>query len=414
MQVGEIAAKFSFNLILARFTGPLGTGIFYSAFSITVFGAVLGRVGQDRSLLRYVSSLIAQGRSGAARSAVKRGLLLTIGCSAATALVVVMSSKEIARYLGQEADLADVVRVLGVAIVPLALLTVVASLLRALRRIWSSQLVLSVLWPTLTCLGLLLVGASASHQQVAWIQLSSLAVTATVGFIWLAHAFNRHVGPAERFPVQLLLSSGREMCVITLFNTALQWLPILILGLFATSAEVGVFAMASRIAVLAAFAVTAVNWIVAPLVASAHGTGNTAAVERTAQRATVLCMAFGLPIVAAFFIVPQYVMGLFGEAFVDGGTTLQILALGYAASIVAGPVGIVLTMTGHERALRSNVTTAFVVTLVAGLALIPSLGSMGAAVAVTLGMMVQNLLGALCVWNTLRIRTIPISLGLLR
>jgi O-antigen/teichoic acid export membrane protein len=42
-------------------------------------------------------------------------------------------------------------------------------------------------------------------------------------------------------------------------------------------------------------------------------------------------------------------MRLFGPEFAAGALTLQILAVGHAVRLAAGPLGTVLIMTGHQR-----------------------------------------------------------------
>ena len=51
--VGAVLGFF-FNIVLARVLGAQGAGIIYLALTITTIAAILGRIGKDVSLLRFI------------------------------------------------------------------------------------------------------------------------------------------------------------------------------------------------------------------------------------------------------------------------------------------------------------------------------------------------------------------------
>ncbi|MGB0289111.1 hypothetical protein, partial [Aequoribacter sp.] len=55
------ALAFSFNLALGRLLGAEGAGLYFLAFSITAIGSVLGRIGLDNVLVRFVAIHTASG-----------------------------------------------------------------------------------------------------------------------------------------------------------------------------------------------------------------------------------------------------------------------------------------------------------------------------------------------------------------
>jgi O-antigen/teichoic acid export membrane protein len=94
---------------------------------------------------------------------------------------------------------------------------------------------------------------------------------------------------------------------------------------------------------------------------------------------------------------------LFGKSFVEGGSALRVLILGQIFNTAMGSVGLVLIMTGHDRAFAGAITIS---TLLKGSLLIycvPLWGVLGAAIAATSSMVCVNIIGAAFVVRLLQI-----------
>jgi O-antigen/teichoic acid export membrane protein len=410
MQVAEAATKFGLNLLLARLLGGSGIGLFYLAFTVTTLGAVAGRLGLDRSLLRHVAANIAVENYAAARGAIVQGLGITLLASSATSLILFGAAPLLAVYAFAEPALVSPLRIMTIAIVPLALLTVLSSMLRALRQIFSSQLILSVMWPLITACGVAALGASVGVVGATSVQLAAMTGTALLGLILLWRASPRLHGIQGRFSTRILIQTSVPLFFVTAMNTLLQWSPNIILGVFASGAEVGRFALASRTAMLAAFAVSAVNLMAAPNFAALHRRGDLETLNATVRHATLLMLLFGGVPIMVLLAFPGSIMALFGEEFRAGGLSLLILTLGQLVSTVCGPAGIVLNMTGHEKALQNITLVALLVTWGLSLPLSALYGGVGMAIAVTAGVTIQNVGGSLFVYRILGILTLPFRL----
>lgn len=410
MQAAEAATKFGLNLLLARFLGGSGVGLFYLAFTVTILGAVAGRLGLDRSLLRHVAANIAVENYAAARGAIVKGLAITLLASSAISLILFAAAPLLATYAFAEPALADPLRIMTIAIIPLALLTVVSSMLRSLRQVFSSQLILSVMWPLLTACGVAALGASVGVVGATSVQLAAMTCTALLGLILLWRASPRLHGIQGQFPTKVLIQTSVPLFFVQAMNTLLQWSPNIILGFFTSGAEVGRFALASRTAMLAAFAVSAVNFMAAPNFAALHRRGDLERLNATVRQATLLMLLFGGVPITVMLAFPGPIMALFGEEFRAAGLSLLILTLGQLVSTICGPAGMALNMTGHEKALQNVTLVSLLATWGLSLPLSGLYGGVGMAIAVTVGVIVQNVGYSIFVYRNLGILTLPIRL----
>ena len=84
-------------------------------------------------------------------------------------------------------------------------------------------------------------------------------------------------------------------------------------------------------------------------------------------------------------------MGLFGTEYSRSALLLVILALGQLVNVMTGSLGYLLSMSGHERDMRTIVLLSGPFAMLAALVLIPLYGVTGVAVATALAVAAQNL-----------------------
>jgi O-antigen/teichoic acid export membrane protein len=175
------------------------------------------------------------------------------------------------------------------------------------------------------------------------------------------------------------------------------------LGIWAENTDVSRYAIAWRTATLISFVLFAVNTIAQPKFAELHARNDMQALAATAHRATLLMTVFAAPVFLILLAAPGYIMSVFGSDFSAGATTLQILSVGQFINVVAGSVGVLLVMSGHERDFRNVQIIVAIVVLTLNVMLIPRYGDVGAALAAASALIVQNVLFGYFVWIRLGI-----------
>ncbi|WP_018995113.1 polysaccharide biosynthesis C-terminal domain-containing protein [Thioalkalivibrio sp. ALJ2] len=83
---------------------------------------------------------------------------------------------------------------------------------------------------------------------------------------------------------------------------------------------------------------------------------------------------------------------------------LAILAFGQLVNVAFGSVGMFLTMSGYERETLMGHLVALAVNAATAVALIPLLGVIGAAIAVTIGLLTWNVVLAVKFVQRLQLR----------
>ena len=152
------------------------------------------------------------------------------------------------------------------------------------------------------------------------------------------------------------------------------------LGVLSGPEEAGVFAVANRIALLLAFGLAAVNAIAAPLISHLYATDNHNELQRMLTLAAKGIALYTLPAACGMIALAPWLLGLFGAEFSIGLLPLYWLIAGQTINALAGSVGILLIMTGHQVIAARFIWVAVFGKITLNAILMPNFGALGAAI----------------------------------
>lgn len=212
-------------------------------------------------------------------------------------------------------------------------------------------------------------------------------------------------------PAEVTLSqfrfTSRAFFATNLASFMQQVLGVMIAGWLLSSADLGLFKSSQQVGVLIAFILIVINAIFPPRFAMLHYQGKVSALGRLARQGALLALILAAPSVLVCLVAPGWVLGWIGEEFSAGAPLLRIIALAQLVNVATGSVGLLLSMTGHEALMRNIALTCNALGLVAFFVLIPFFGALGAAIALSFVLIVQNLVAMCFVWTRLGIWTLP-------
>jgi O-antigen/teichoic acid export membrane protein len=395
VKVLAAASAFCANVVVARLLGADQAGLFFLAHTIVLLAAAVGRLGLDQTFVRLIAAYRADDDWGRVKAVYRTGLTWVLLLSTGLALLLWTTADVLGRYVFSEAGFGAVLRVTALAVPFVALFGLLAAALQGVKRVVESLLTLSVIAPlALLIFALALRPETADEVALLFVVSAGIAVLGGVLSWYSRWPWST---PAQPVPSSHILASCLPLFVATVLSLSSNLSGQLMLGAWATSADVAIFNAAQRTAALTSFVLVAVNSIAAPKFAALYTTGQKAALKQTALNSTRLMVVVALPPLALMLFFPSWVLSLFGPAFPDGALALQILAIGQFVNVASGSVGYLLAMTGHERILRNIVFVAAASCIGLGLVLVPAYGLLGAAIATAVGMAMQNVL---CVWQS--------------
>lgn len=393
------AAGFAFllNVVLARLLGAEGSGVFFLAFTIVLIAAAIGRIGMENTLVRFVAASISEGIKGKVLGVYNKALLYSLLVSTFLSILLYNLAPWISVSLFTKPELAIPLKYMSLAIMPLAMLTLHAYALQGLKKITASISTLSVLVPLITCLVAIVFVPSFGINAAVYGYVLATVITLVLGR-WFWKKSIRGWDPGVIcIETKELFSSSMPLFVIVLMDMVINWSPMLFLGIWESNENVGIYSAASRTAMLTSFILIAVNSIAAPKFSELYKKGDIKTLGIVARNSVKMMMLFASPILLIFIFLPEWILGVFGKDFKQGGLVLTILAVGQFVNVATGSVGYLLMMTGNERLMRNNLVVSGIVGIILSIVLIKNHGILGAAIAVTATVTMQKFIAWLMV-----------------
>jgi O-antigen/teichoic acid export membrane protein len=395
---------FAFHVMLARMLGAEGAGLYFLAFSVATITTIFGRMGLDSTFVRFTAANASVGDWAAVKGLYKKGVSLALVVSFTASLIMFIGAPWMAGSVFSKPELAIMIQWMSLAIIPASLFMLHGELLRGLRRVRDFQLVRFVLVNLIAIPGIYFLSGVWGVKGAIWAYTISASLTALAGWLMWRRATPQLRGIQGRFPTDRLLQSSMPLLGTALLGLGMGSASTVLLGVWGSSAEVGVFAVAFRAAMLITLILFSFNAIIAPKFAALYRQGDIKAIRSTARNSIVLMALVACPVFFLFLLSPDRIMALFGPQFVGASTVLVVLAAGQFINTSTGSVGLLLTMSGHERVARNNAFFSMAANLALSLILIPRYGALGAAVAFSISLSLKNLHGVFLVQKHLSIK----------
>lgn len=416
LRIVAIGLGFAANVALARLLGVEAFGICALVAAWATLLTTPAMFGFDRLLVRELAAFQAaaewQRVRGILRLADRTVLTLAVVLGAGMALVGVALGDP--HGLGAPAAFA-----VGGAMVPLlALVNLRQSALQGLHQVTRSFIAETLVRPgTLIVLSgvSLMAGSLMAGLQHADATLGSifLLIGTVLAFLTGRALLRGYLGSERRGPTVAPHGWPRAAIPLAYLGTIAViggQADLVLVGLLARPEDAGAYAVAVRGSVLISLPLIVINATTAPSFARLWRLGDVAQLQRTVTLSVRGALLLTIPIAAAFVLFPAVFLGLFGEGFERAVGALAVLSVGRVVNVAVGPTGTLLAMTGQERVAALGATVGPVLEVLLALALIPSVGLVGAAVASSAALIAASAIQVASVRRRLGVR--PSIIGL--
>lgn len=179
---------------------------------------------------------------------------------------------------------------------------------------------------------------------------------------------------------------------------------LLVLGVFRSAAEVGVYRAATLVALQASVGLAVASEVLAPHIARLYQAGDHSGLRHLVRQAQLGLVTSGA-LLAGFCILfgHDILVFVFGSAYAGGASALAVLAFGQFLAVAAGTGSVLLNMSGHEKDVLRVFALSAATNLVANILLVPSFGMVGAAWATTGCQLFTNGMLVYFVWHRIKL-----------
>ncbi len=395
IQLMGVGLGYLLQVFLARVMGREEYGLYTYILAWATICAVVCNLGIPVAVLRFIPQYSTQGDWGRFQGVIRGSSQLTSAVSIGISLLATVVVLSINSYTRLE-NLTLIL--FGVWIVPLlALENLQGNLFRGGRQMVAAYGPSKVLRPLL-----LMGGVGAMLLWEGSQKLTSLFVFIITIVTYLILISSQQVliqrdlltkGEREKpiYEFRSWLRVSLPLLLIVGFVIILYQTDILMIGVLLGPSEVGVYNAATKTSYLTTFVYTAVEAIAAPTIASLYTAGDRAQLQKVMT--TMAHLVFWPTMIVTLFLIlfSNYILGLFGSEFVAAQWPVNILVLGQLVNATTGPAGYMLDLTGHQdQSARVRCFTA-IINIVLNYILIPKFGIIGAAIATSTAVILDNL-----------------------
>lgn len=399
---------FSTAVVLARILGPSGYGIYSFSLAVLMLSAIPAQVGIPQLITRETAKAQTQGHFGLMLSLWRWGNLAVIAFS-----ILVITIIAILLSITNESASTSRTQTLfiGLLLIPLiALANVRGACLRGLRKIIQGQLPESVIRPAfllaLISLTWYYTEEKITPEKTMGIYLIAASLAFVVGIWLLKHARPKDLTSSlkAKSNIKVWVKAAIPLALIAGLELINKHADLIILGIFRSNEEVGIYRVVFQVSMLTGFGLHAINQVIQPYMARLYTQGDNIRLQHLATISARLALFAALfPTILFVMFGSDLLRLVFGQGYHSGAVALILLSIGQLFSSAIGSVGTLLNMTGHEKDTIKGISIAVVANLTMNILLIPEYGASGAATATML---------TLILWNYLLRKAVHMRLGI--
>ncbi|MCK6419237.1 MAG: oligosaccharide flippase family protein [Alphaproteobacteria bacterium] len=352
VMLAGIGMGFLVQMLLARGLGATDYGIYNFIFALASFVAVIGALGFETSIIRFIATL--KDSPATLSSLLRFSQLFSVGFSLLAAAIVFCGLYALGYSTTYPASALGIGAGMSVMMV---LLRLNSGILRGYghgtRSVFFEIAFREFVMLVILAVFFFLRGYPLPDATSILLILLAVYALGALAAHYAATA-DRQTLPAYspwpgRMQAMEWLRISFPMVVMTAARRLMQRMDIIVLGLMLPPAQVGIYALATMFADTATLASRPTLAHFSPEAARLYQQGNKPTLRRLFWHATGFIAAIHSLTALVIAVLAPFIFPYFGPEFAKAIPALWILLAGIILSAAQGPVGNLLLMTEYER-----------------------------------------------------------------
>ena len=400
------------QVLMGRFLGPGNYGLFNLGMSVMAIFCVLPHFGLGSALTQFIPYNIKNNRYDKVKAGIDFSLKFCLIVGVLVSIVLFILSDAIAIKVFHNSELELVIKVLCIALPFWALHNTSAGFIQAFKKpeyyAYIENISMKALQISIFVISILL-GYRLFGALFAFI---CAAIFASIAYIYILYSklypslnisiFNpkQKKGPVEKELVSLswpLFLSG----FVFLF---MGYTDRILLGIYMTSADIGIYAAAFAIANLMLFPFTSFDFIFRPVVSEHFAVKDISGIQKLYISVTKWMFLLTFPAVIYLIFYSRDIIWLvYGESFTTGYLALIVLSMGIAVNGLMGMTGGILIAIKKTKLTLLAEVIGMVSNVGLNIILIPKFGIIGAAIGTSVSISLRRISSMAFMYKELKI-----------
>ena len=381
-----------------EFFGPETQGRLNLSFSFMMIGALICRLGLD---IHFVKIFSIEGNHLNSKGIYFKTIPFVFGLTLIVSSIVFLLSDQISSLFFNDEQLGNYLKWTAPCIIFFTFILLNASVFRGLKKnsLYSFLFNGGRFAFTLAVFFLFIL---FRKEPIVTIIAHTIAIFILLLIsIKYIYKYNFPYSKKSIYTTKKFIFHSLPMLISTSMIVFLGWSDTIILGIFKTTSDVGVYGVILKVAVVTSFTFQALDSILAPKLSQAYHNKDMEGFKKLIKYSTILNFMISLIIVIVIIFFRSWILSIFGEEFSKASTALIILCFGQLFNAVCGPVGSILQMTGRQIIFRNILIVAFLLNIVLNLLLAPKYGITGVAISTAISLATWNILSVSYIKKTI-------------
>jgi O-antigen/teichoic acid export membrane protein len=352
IRIGGQVMGFLLTLIIARYFGASGLGDYVLAIIVLRVFAMIAKLGVDTTSIRVISSFASQKKFKSIKYFRKKIVLLLIATTLIFSTIMYFNAALLASFIGAN---PEYIKLNSFLVLPMTFFILHYQSLRGLKKIAEFSFFYRMSETLFTIVFILVIMQFNKDASVPiYGYVTSICIVSILTFIsynyWFKVKSKEGVNEQELdlMPLKNILAISIPLMFAQSVQFIMAWTDKLMIGNMMTPEDVGIYHIAFKLSMFATIGLMAINSIAAPKFAELYSKQDFKGLRKVVNQSTKFIFWSTIPLVAIFFIFPEFLLGIFGDKFKIGVTAFIFLSCGRLISSFSGSVGNLLQMTGKQ------------------------------------------------------------------
>jgi O-antigen/teichoic acid export membrane protein len=394
----ELLISFLAQVLAARYLNTADFGGITTGVALVNLGAILGTIGLDEGLIRYLPRKTESDRTSLTRAA----FIIVLPVSLTLGVLVSVNASFIASRLLRDPSVATSIRIFGATIPFASVLMLSIGGIRGQEISRYRVYIENLLRPSLRfglVIGAVIFGLGQTGFALAY--AVPYAVGAAVAVMLLLRTFDTQIVTPDIDPSDAVefIRYSLPMTVSRAASFVYRSADIFLLLYFLNASAVGAYGVAYAAGRLVGMFSMAFNFLGAPIASKIEAASGIDDMVTSHQPALRWLVILSFPAMIPLVLFPEpFITGVYRPRYAPGAGALAVLALTFAIDNVFNALGNLLRGLGKARPLAFNGFVTAVTNVALNIVLIPEYGIIGAAIATFASYLLMDALMATELW----------------
>ena len=409
VKVSGMIAAFCISVFLGRNIGASGLGIVSLANQIVMVLLVLTMFGMQHVLVKNIAIGYRQKAMQSIEDSIKTATLFNGTLALIITIICILLAFFFASDVFNNPLISAPLIIFLIAILPQTLSRVYSAAINGVGKVWQSNLFEQVLTSVFVLFALLIsyfMNFSITVIYVATLYVIARFIVFLIAIIYWKKIFS--FANSGRLVLKPMLQTALPLLLVTSTSVLATNADTIMLGILSDTEAVGLYSVASRIAMLTSFMLLVSNSAISPKLAYMHSEGNVDDMQKMVKQTTLGLVLTAIVFLLIFLFFGNHILSIWGNEFTESYIPLIILCFGQFINVSTGCSGLLLIMCGYEKLHRNISLVSVTLNIVLNFLFIHYFGIIGAAVATAFTIGTENLLKVYYANKKVGILTIPI------